>query len=51
MKNSFQTSFHSMENWDWGGGGNMGEKKKQEPILCPTGLAYDEIHKMVMEAV
>lgn len=47
MRNSFQMSLHSMENWE---GGGM-EKNQQEPILCPTGLVYDEINKMVMGAV
>lgn len=46
MRNSFQMSFHSMENWEGGHG-----KKKKEPILCPTSVAYDETHKIVMEAV
>ena len=47
MRKSFPMSFHRMENWE---GGKMGGKK-QEPILCPTGFVYDEIHKMVMDAV
>lgn len=47
MRNSFQMSFHSMENWE----GGACKNKKEELILCPTSFAYDEIHKIVMETV
>lgn len=45
MRQSFQMSFHSMKSWEGGWA------KKQEPVLCPTGFTYDEIHKMGMKAV